>query len=164
MMRFRRTWIGVTAGCIVALVAGVAAAQSPGQTPGQDEAQNKEQGAGTGKTAHCPETMQGVSVTTMNVPRGIAMQFTTAPDRAGRRRTEIGQFAQLIGDYSRASATQAAQLPPLDISTSNIDGGIRVVVRTARTQDLAQLRNKATMIERFWEHACGPGARSGQHT
>ena len=163
MMRSRMPLIATTAGGIVAFVAGVAAAQSPGQTPSQDEAQNKQQGAGTGKTAQCPPLMQGVYVTTVNVPKGIALQFTTDPDRASRLRTESSQFAQLIGDYSHASASQ---LPPLDISTSNIDADIRVVVRTERTQDLSQLRHKATTMEKFWEHACGPGSGSGsqQHT
>lgn len=173
MRKFGMPLIGVTAGSAVALVTGAAAAQPSSQTPNQNEPQNeqqnkdrneqqnrdqyKEQGAGTEKGRQCPDLMRGVNMTTVNVPKGIAMQFTTDPNRVDKLRTQVGQLAQLVADYSHASSAEA-QIPPLDISTSNIDGGLRVVVRSERTQHVSQLRQKATALERAWEETCGKGA------
>jgi hypothetical protein len=154
---------------------GTTPSQKPSQPPsGTSQGEPKTPGAqpgqpsGAGAQAHeCPEFMKGSKLKVSDTKDGVAITVTT--DQKGNvdeLRKLVGDVATAVDQQSKAQPKAQAQstgseqqMPALDVTTKNVDGGSKVTIRPEDQAKLDLVRTQARKLETAWQSStCAKGS------
>src|SRR5690606_25575885 len=114
---------------LVMSVAGTSLAQGPMEGPPPETMQQEPE------VVQCPEFIRGSKLTVKNVKDGVALDLTTTVTaNIPMLRQLTRDFVAAVEQHAEAQAKSVTmdpdeKLPPLDMSTKDIDGGAQLIVR-----------------------------------
>lgn len=164
-------------GAILIALLGIAAtalAQGAPQTPApKDQATPapKNQQQPTAPSDHtdkrdCPDFVRGSKLSVTQIDQGVVVTLTTPTEASVQSLRTMAHNAAGYVESNERKGTKApakqgsaeGQLPPLDITVTDIDGGAKVSVKAQNKGDVGAVREQAKKIEEMWKtDACVNG-------
>lgn len=149
MTRLRSKLLGTAVVLVTSVAAPSMAQEMPGPPPETTQPSEPE-------VVQCPEFIKGSKLTVSNVKNGVALNLTTSvAANVPMLRQLTRDFVEAVEQHAEAQAKSAdmdpdAKLPPLDMSTKDIDGGAQLIVRAKNAEDVATIRSEARDVEAAW--------------
>jgi hypothetical protein len=172
--------------CLVALVgtATTSMAQGSAQTPRpqqpaqpqqqqqQPKAPESSQANPESDQTNCPDFVRGSKLTVNEIDRGVQVTVTTPKSGSVQSlRTMTHNAAGYVESNERHGSAapskqggqqaQQGQLPPLDITVTDIADGAKVNVKAKNSGDIPAVREQAKKLEKLWQtDACINGQQT----
>lgn len=149
MTRLDRRVLGTTL-VLVMSVAGTSWAQETMEGPPPETLPQEPE------VVQCPEFIRGSKLTVKDVKNGVALDLTTTVTaNVPMLRQLTRDFVAAVEQHVEAQAKSATvapdeRLPPLDMTTKDIEGGAQLIVRAKNAEDVATIRSEARDVEAAW--------------